>query len=387
MNHDQQACYTHSVRQRLLLVITDLEIGGTPTVARELAIRLRDANTHVEVACLGRHAPVAAQMEAAGVRVTPLGASSASEVWIIRRLSDLIREHRIDTVLSFLVHANAVAAAAKPSCPGVRFFQSIQTTQAKPAWHWRVQRFVHHAAQKIIVPSDSVAQIALSRAKAPADKVIVIPNAIDPADFAPSPIPPTDPRPFPIGFIGRLDPIKMVGDLLAAVARLDGLVHLHIYGDGAQRQILRRTIGALDLARHVTMHGAIAHPQEALRQIGLLALPSLAEGFGLVLIEAMAARVPVIARNVPGVRDVVRHDQTGILVDSLLVPPLAEAIGRVVKDRDLRARLTTAAYADVVARFAWPPVLEQYRAVLFGESAIRSVGPHVGVDGDLDGGV
>ena len=174
------------VPRRLLLLNTDLERGGTPTVVRELARRLHDPpRVHVEVACLAKWGPVAAELTEAGISVTALGAARPSDLWAVRRLIDLVRQRDIDTVYSLLVHANAIAAAIKPACGGVRFFQSIQTTQAYPAWHWRVQRIVQHAAERIIVPSPSVAQAAQTRAKVPAAKITIIPNAIDAADFAP----------------------------------------------------------------------------------------------------------------------------------------------------------------------------------------------------------
>src|SRR5437868_7944563 len=134
--------------RRILLLITDLEIGGTPTVVRELAIRLRrETDAHVEVACLSKWGPVADQLRDAGVAVTAFG---AMRVWrlpsVVRQLRTLVREKSIDTVFSFLIHANTVAALASRRLEGVRFFQSIQTTQPNPRWHWCVQRWVQSCA-------------------------------------------------------------------------------------------------------------------------------------------------------------------------------------------------------------------------------------------------
>src|SRR6266542_2239063 len=102
--------------RRILLLITDLEIGGTPTVVRELAVRLaqmqgRDAHAtvEVEVACLSRWGPVAEELRAAGVTVHALAAGSVWDVPVIGRFISLVRRREYDTVFSFLVHANAVA--------------------------------------------------------------------------------------------------------------------------------------------------------------------------------------------------------------------------------------------------------------------------------------
>lgn len=354
------------VPRRILLLNTDLEMGGTPTVVRELARRLHDParGVHVEVACLGRFGPVADQIKQLGIDVTALGAKKAADLWVIRRLIDLVHERRIDTVFSFLVHANSIAAAAKPACDGVRFFQSIQTTQAHPAWHWQVQRFVHHAAERVIVPSPSVARVAQDRAKVPPEKIVVIPNAIELAEFTPSPVPLTDPRPYPIGFLGRFDPVKMIPDLVRAGGQLSGLVHLHLFGDGPERESIARTIRVLGFDRLVTMHGAVKGPQEALSRIGMLVLPSISEGMPMVLIEAMAAGVPVVGRDVPGVRDLIVDGQTGVLVKGLGVGELAEGIRSLIEDVALRRRVIEGGRRLVEERYTWPRVMTEYRQVL-----------------------
>jgi len=147
------------VPRRILLLITDLEIGGTPTVVRELATRLNDPpNVVVDVACLKRRGPVADQLQAAGVDVTSFDAAHAWQLpATVRRLRELVRQRNIETVFSFLIHANTIGALASREMPGVRFLQSIQTVQPRPRWHWWVQRHVHQRADKVVGPSTAVA--------------------------------------------------------------------------------------------------------------------------------------------------------------------------------------------------------------------------------------
>ena len=351
----------------ILLLITDLQIGGTPTVVRELAVRLNaPPEVVVDVACLGGHGPVVDQLRSAGIRVTTLDARGATDLRVFPRLRRLVVGRGYDTVFSFLVHANAAAAAVAPFCRGVRYIQSVQTTQPHPRWHWRVQAVAQRAADWIVVPSPSVAEAAALWSGIPADKLLVIPNAIsigDPSRDADSPPLPNVP-PIPIGFIGRLDPVKRIPDLLEAVRLLHGRVHLHLFGEGSERPHIEKLIVELNLSPLVTLHGAIAGPRSALERIAVLVLPSAAEGFGLVLIEAMAAGVPVVATDVAGIRDVVRAGQTGLLVPPASPPQLAAAIGRLLDDQSLRERLVTTAAEDVRRRFTWDVVLPQYRALL-----------------------
>jgi len=351
---------------RVLLLITDLEIGGTPSVVRELAIRLRAlGGFEIHVACLASAGPVATQLLAEGIPVTAFEARRSSDLWVVRELADLIERRSIEIVFSFLIHANTIAALASFMANRVRFIQSIQTTQPRPRWHWRLQRLVHRRAEVVVVPSESVADVAQRWSRVPREKIRVISNAIDVADYASiTPAPPAKGQPYPIGFIGRLDPIKCVPDLVEAVLYLGGSVHLHIFGDGPERRAIEAAAQRFGVERLVTLHGAVGRPQEALSRIGLLALPSRAEGFGLVLIEAMAARVPVVATDVPGIRNVVKHNETGLLVPSGDARALALAIDQLIRDSQLRATLVEHARQDVERRFAWSSVIQQYRALL-----------------------
>ncbi|HEX8912785.1 MAG TPA: glycosyltransferase [Humisphaera sp.] len=351
--------------RRILLLITDLKVGGTPTVVRELAVRLREpGRVDVAVACLSPWGPVADQLRAAGVAVTSFGARSTAELpAAVAKLARLVRGGGFDTVFSFLVHANAVAAIARPFCPGVRFLQSIQTTQPNPRWHWRVQRLIAPAADAVVVPSASAADVARRWAGVP--NAVVIPNAVDLAAFedlyAASAGRPAG-SPLRVGFLGRLDPVKRVPDLLAAVAGEPDL-RLDLFGDGADRSRVEREVDRLGLRPVVMLRGTVAGPRDALAATDVLVLPSEAEGFGLVLIEAMAAGVPVVATDVPGVRDVVAAGRTGLLVRPGDPAALRAAI-RQAADPAWRRRVIPAARADVAARFGWPAVLAAYRRAL-----------------------
>ena len=348
--------------RRILLLITDLEIGGTPTVVRELALRLPDETTYVHVASLKSAGPNGAVLAEGGVPVTALRAGPSFTLpLVVRRLRRLIRDERIDTVFSFLVHANVVASLAVRG--DARLIQSIQTTQPKPAWHWRAQRWAARRAERILVPSTSIVAAGVARSSIPLEKFVVIPNAVDVAAFTRSPVPQESPDPYPVGFIGRLDPIKRVPELIAAAGALGKCVALHVYGEGPDRGRIERWVEAAG-GTSITLHGSIARPQDALAKIGLLVLPSEAEGFGLVLIEAMAAGVPVIATDAPGIRDVVRQEVNGLLVPVGDPAALAAAIERVVGDSDLRQRLIEEGLRTVREQYTWERVIPQYRAAL-----------------------
>jgi glycosyltransferase involved in cell wall biosynthesis len=346
------------------LLITDLEIGGTPTVVRELTSRLHEpGKVEIQVACLKPRGPLADQIEAAGVRVIAFDARSSMQLpSTVRRLRDLVTQGSIDTVVSFLVHSNAVAALAARKLPGVRFFQSIQTTQPHPRWHWVVQKWAQSAAEKIVVPSPSAARVAGDWADIPTERIVVIPNAVEvPESTAPLR---WDGKTVRVGFLGRLDPVKRIPDLIGAISLLDARFVLDIYGEGAERSAIEKVVRNARLSDRVRLHGVSAQPQAAIAGMHVLVLPSQAEGFGLVLIEAMAQGVPVVATDVDGIRDVVTNGLNGLLVPVASPDALAGAIRKVEDDADLRDRLIRSGLETVRKRFSWPSVIQQYRELL-----------------------
>ncbi|MEL7237415.1 MAG: glycosyltransferase family 4 protein [Planctomycetota bacterium] len=344
---------------KLLLLNTDLEIGGTPTVVRELARRLPEHGVETSVACLGRVGPVAEQIAGDGIDVTAFDVRPRQILRGVSRLRALVDELQVDAVLSFLVHANTVAAMASKKRPDVAWWQSIQTTQPNPRWHWRVQEWAAKKARGVIVPSRAIAEAATDRSHVPTGSLHVLPNGIDAETIVDQPATRLGER-LQIGFVGRLDPVKNLG-LLLAIAQARPDYDVHIFGDGPQRETIEFIVADRQLL-NVRLHGF--RPREgALAEIDLLVLPSHHEGFGLVLIEAMAAGVAVIGSGIPGIDEVIRHCETGRLVHSTDAYEWADAIDEL-NDDALRTRYAMEALQDVRERFTWQQIVPRYAKLL-----------------------
>jgi glycosyltransferase involved in cell wall biosynthesis len=276
-------------------------------------------------------------------------------------LRELVRDRKIDTVFSFLVHANVVAALASRRLPGVRLLQSIQTVQPRPGWHWLAQRWAHRYAERIIVPSDAIVRYAARRSRIPDSKFVVIPNAIDPDAFTRANVF-AGPK-IRAGYLGRLDPAKDPAALIQELHFSDTHeTELHYFGDGPARAELEAIARNWGLSDRVVFHGAVARPQDALGRIDVLWMPSTVEGFGLVLIEAMASGVPVVAAAAGGVLDVVTDGRNGLLVNDAV--QFAGALSELREDPALRNHLIEGGLRTVREKFTWHVVLPQYRQLL-----------------------
>lgn len=119
--------------------------------------------------------------------------------------------------------------------------------------------------------------------------------------------------------LGRLSPHKRVDLAIRAVAALQPArpaLHLDVIGKGPDLERLQALVADLEAEKHVTFHGFVTDEAKAalLARARLHVCASDAEGWGLVVLEAASYGVPTVARDVPGLRDSVRHEQTGWLV-------------------------------------------------------------------------
>lgn len=147
-----------------------------------------------------------------------------------------------------------------------------------------------------------------------------------------------------IGVIARLAPQKGHRFLLEAmsdVVRHEPTVKLLVVGHDTfgLRSELGSLSSALGLNQHIVFTGFRSDVDRILARLDLLVLPSLWEGFGLVLLEAMAAGAPIVATTVGPIPEIVVHGETGLLVPPGSSNALASAIVSLARDPDLRARM------------------------------------------------
>jgi 2-deoxystreptamine N-acetyl-D-glucosaminyltransferase/2-deoxystreptamine glucosyltransferase len=229
-----------------------------------------------------------------------------------------------------------------------------------------VERWLLPGADAVIALTPSTAR-QLRADGIPAGRVHVIPPGYDPALFARAAADPFPGLPRPrVAYLGRLAPQKDVGTLLEAFAYLPSGTRLLLVGDGPDRAALQRR--AQRFGSRVHFAGFVPHAAvpAVLQHVDLLVLPSLYEDLSSVLIEAMAAGLPVVATRVGGTADLVRDGVNGLLVAPRDPAALAAAISRILAGPAAAAQLSAAARRTAAA-YAWPGlarnVLDVYRLV------------------------
>ncbi len=232
-----------------------------------------------------------------------------------------------------------------------------------------VIRAVWRGARAVIANSDGLADLA--RAHAPGQVVAVAPNGVDPVTFTPAPESSRpDARsngPVRLLLVGRLVHQKAVDVILNALASLplSGRPVLTVVGDGPERGALEEQARRLGLGDAVTFAGWVARERlaETYRAHDVLVSPSRFEGMSLVLQEAMACGLPVVATRIPGSEELVVDGETGLLVTPEDVAGLAAAIARFATAPDLIRAWGMAGRQRVERRYTWRAAAETYLAL------------------------
>lgn len=161
---------------------------------------------------------------------------------------------------------------------------------------------------------------------------------------------------FVVMTVARLEKVKGIEYLIRAIKNFQ----LLIIGEGSERKNLETLVKELNLQDKVKFLGEIPNQEvpQYLAKASCFVLPSLKEGFGIVILEAMAAGVPVIATNVGGIPDIVEHEHTGILVEKGNAEQIAEAIEKIYSNEALRETLIRNATSNL-EKYNWNNIIQQ----------------------------
>ncbi len=214
-------------------------------------------------------------------------------------------------------------------------------------------------AQRLTAVSDYGRQILLDREYVKQGTSIqVIPNGVHDFWFEKDkPVGAGQSRKDQFLFVGRMDSQKGVDVLLRAMASFNVAWPLNLIGDGWQRQEYEDLSRKLGLGARVNFigHGSREFIRNHMRAAGALIVPSRAENYPLVLLEAMATETPVLSTTVGGIPEMIHHNLNGILVAPDDATALGEGLTTIAGDPDLRRALSREGLI-VAQRHRWSEV-------------------------------
>ena len=347
--------------RHVILVINNMGGGGAERVVATLANHLHSRLGWAVTILTLEAAPVAYRL-LPGVKVRALhgkritaGVRSLLGVPLLAvELAWFLRRHPADAVMSFLVRSNLILVLTqwlgnrRPILISERCATDALYTgdTVKSRMMRRLISTAYPWAHRIVAISQGVKD-ALVRLGVPADRVRVIYNPQDLQQIAgavdATPAPRPSGRPFTIVAVGRLTEQKDYPTLLIALQHLyaDGIdARLIVFGEGPDEQELRALAQRLGVAERVEWRGWVPAPHAAMAGCDAFVLASRWEGFGNVIVEAMACGVPVVCTDCQsGPREILADGEYGILTPVGESAALAAALRRLAGDAELRATL------------------------------------------------
>lgn len=340
-------------------------VGGQEVVILSLAAQANRKLFAPRVLCFQGAGELAPRFEARGVHVDVLERPPGAGRWgTLMALRRYLRERRPAILHTHNPTPHQYGAIARLAA-GVPVL--VHTKHGRnedlSSKSRRYERLAGRLTDTVVPVSIDAADVARSLEGVPAHRIRVIHNGVDIADMVPR----GDIEPgWRVVHVARLNVVKDQATLLRA-ARLvldrEPRFRLDIVGDGEMRPELERLAGELGLGDAVRFHGFHDDVRPFLAAADVFVLSSLSEGIAITLLEAMAAALPVVTTNVGGNREVVVHNETGLLVLAGNPAALAEALLRVLGDPVAAARMGRAGRDRVAAKFALKTTVDAYESL------------------------
>lgn len=368
----------------ILHVISKLPVGG---VENQLLMILRkyDRKKLSPLVCsLSDKGEIGKEIEESGIEVIPLNKLRHRFDWtIVKDIYTLIRTRDIKIVRTHQYHANLygrlAALLAHVPCI-IASVHNVYTIDKKI--HRRIiNKFLARFTDKVVAVSETVKKDILKYDGLTEDKVSVIYNGIDTNKFlnangnrvraelgisSEAPV---------VGTVGRLTLQKGQKYLIDAVSTLREKfpqIVLLFVGDGPLRDELGNHIRALGIDKNAILLGTRRDIPQLLSAMDIFVLPSLWEGLGTALIEAMAAGKPVIATDIPPLKEIVNSEKVGILVPIKDSKAIASSIELLLCNRVLAENLGKSAKERVLSHFTIDITMNKY--VSLYENILRGKG-------------
>lgn len=355
-------------KKKILFIVTQSDFGGAQRYIFDLATNLNPNNFEIAIAAgLDGDKTLFKRLKDKNIKTFLLknlkrNINPISDLSALFEIRNLIKKFKPD-----IIHLNSAKAGILGSLASYKLqtknYKLIYTAhgwvfnEPLPAWQRNLyiflEKFTAQFKDKIICVSDYDRQIALEYHIAPENKLITINNGINrfnlnfltrkqSIEFFESRIKNyelRDGKHFLIGCVANLYPTKGLKYLIKAAQHISESYILFIIGDGPERKNLESRIMNYELKDKIFLLGNLPDAYQYLKAFDIFVLPSVKEGFPYVILEAMAAGLPIISTNVGGIPEVIKNDENGLIAPPKNSLALAKRINYLLKNQSLAKKL------------------------------------------------
>ncbi len=348
------------MKERVLHVIANLDLGGAQSVLYHLWPSLqRSGRYQFELCVLNRLGQFGEKLIFEGAKIHCLTSRGKYDPGVVSKLRELILQQGYRIVHAHLFPELAIVPIAAAGMSDVRLVyteHSADNRRRKFGCAARMfDRLLYNPYARVVAVNCSAHQNLTSWLPELAARSVMIPNSIrlnrddDVANDLRAQLRIRRGESVKlILFAGRLSRVKGADVLISALSHLkrNDLLCL-IAGDGPDRERLEEQVSSLNLRERVRFLGARRDVRSLLSQVDFLVLPSRCEGLPLIVLEAMAAGCPVVATSVDGTAEVLRNEESALLVPPNDSRAMAAAIKRFLDEPSLRHTLASRGRVDV----------------------------------------
>ena len=337
----------------ILHVVDSLEFGGLERVVTDLAKAQRDRGHGVAVFSISPTEGFLPELREAGIPVEVGGKSRGFDLEVLRKLRRVIVDGQAQVVHAHNFVPNYYAATAllgtgrRATLVGTCHDMGMRLSNRKLRWMYRLSLL---RTARLAMVGQQVHDRYVGSGWISASKAETVLNGIPVQRFKSSTARRASARerlgiaesvPV-IGCVGRLVPLKnqrLLIEVLPALLRAHPALKLVMVGYGELEATLRELAAATGVTNEVLFLGRRADVSDLLPAFDIFALPSRTEGLSIALLEACATGLAVVATAVGGNTEIIRHDQTGLLIPVDDADALRDALMSLLDDPGLRARL------------------------------------------------
>lgn len=361
------------IKKKILFIHQNLIVGGAEELRLTLLKHINRDKFDITVCNIENNGVIGEEIEKLGFSVINLNRRCVFwDIRIILDLYKLIKKKHYDIVQTSLFYANLhgrIAAYLAKTPVIISEEHSIYEWKARHPIFILADKILSKITNRIIACSNSVKEFTIKQEKIPADKFITIHNCIDINKFSIAAT--KEQLREHYGFskdekiviiVGSLREQKGHKYLLEAFARVKEAIpesKLLIIGSGPEEYRLRNLSKKFNITNSVVFMGIRRDIPQLLKMSDLFVLPSLREGFGIVLLEAMVSGLAIVATAVDGILEVVVEGETGILVPPSDAKALADSIVTILSDEIKRIEFGVNAKKRVKSDFTPEKYIEK----------------------------